>query len=866
MPYDTDILALNPDQYWRLYSDTTSTGGAVSTPAGITFGPAIQPDGTGAAVFERGSDNIAVATTAGLDNATHGAYAISAIIQPTLDTLPLTVAKIGGQTAGFHAYLTAGMVPALTVVASGTEAASAFANRPLVINEPANVVWRFNAGTLDIFVDGRLVASTSGGPATFGPSTAGTDIGGSGATSGTVRLENDTDFTVYTLSANVSDLAFFSRAVSDTEVFDVLFSQGAAPRSTELELTNVPDITEVRLFDLDNSLAEVVGQETFTPAGTYTLPYSVTTEIRTRLAILNVDNRLNPFYADDVILPREGLALPVDLLLDVDRVYEGTFQTPIPPSVVSAPSISGTAELGQLLTATTGTYAGQPVPTVTGQWLRNAAPIPGETGFTYTLVAADDGNVVSYRETATNLSGSVDATSNGISLAATGLVGIYRHTGGQLVGTTAAQLDFDTSDRNDTGFYTKTGGAFDLPAGRYLAFYQACWIGSGQNNRGQCVIQARLDGAVVAGSLGSTYQRDTANDAGWAAGACVVESDGTNSLDFQIFRDAGSSVGGLDPNRSHVMIVNITDATSFAHYGLSAGGAAFGAQTYATLPLSTISESGANITRSGDDVTLQPGSSYLTLGGCFFTGTTARTSRFTRFTVGGSHIPGSTGYAYMRDSSNEFGAPNSLGIVEVSGSAATLNFQARGPGPGGTTVTGGGVTDAARSGLFVVELPPGARWYASSDLVGGQSIAASSTLLNVNQTVDRNEAAIVSSGTTSQVTMAADLNLLVAAGAMVRRTSANGTRLTRETRVLVNGAETSPAAVATGFYNRGDQGSQDCYDSAHPVRGIISVTSGDTLEVSIDESRDGGWNDGGGTPVTNNTEPAGLYLLDLSLI
>ena len=865
MPYDTDILALTPDQYWRLYADTVSTGGAASTPTGITFGAAIQPDGTGSAVFERGSDGIAVASVAGLDNATHGAYTVSCIIRPTLDTLPFTVVKIGSDAEGFHAFLTSGMVPALTVVSGGVQD-TAFANRPLVINEPANVVYRFNAGVLDLWIDGRQVASVSGGPATFGPSTSGTDIGGDSSTSGTVTLANGVAFTVYTLSADLSDVAFFSRALTDAEIFDTMFSAGALPRTTQLELTNVPDITEVRLFDLDNSLTEVVGQETFTPAGTYTLPYSVATEIRTRLAILNVDNRLQPFYADDVILPREGLSLPVDLLLDIDRVYEGTFETPIPPSVVSAPSIAGVNSVGETLTATTGVYAGQPAPTIAGQWLRNGTPIAGATALTYTLVAADDGNVVSYRETATNLGGSVEATSNGISLASTGLVAIYRHTGGQLVTTTAAVLDYDTEDRNDSGFYTKTGSAFDLEAGRYLVMYQAAWIGSGQNNRGQCIIQARTDGAVVAGSLGSTFQRDTANDAGWAAGLCVVESDGTNALDFQIFRDAGSSVGTLDANRSHVMIVNISEATSFGHYGLASGGAAFGAQSYATLPLSTISESGASISRTGDDITLQPGSSYLVLGGCFFTGTTARTSRFTRFTLGGAHVPGSSGYAYMRDSSNEFGAPNSFGIVEVTGSPATLNFQARGPGPGGTTVDGGGATDQARSGCFVVELVAGARWFGARDAAGGQDISAASTLLTINQTVDRAEPGIVSANTATQATIAANLDLIAASGSMVRRTGSSGTRLTRETRVLVNGSPTSPAVVASGFYNRGDQGSQDCYDSAHPVRGIVGVTAGDTIEVSLDKTADAGWNDGGGSPLTDNTEPGGFYLLDLSVI
>jgi hypothetical protein len=81
-----------------------------------------------------------------------------------------------------------------------------------------------------------------------------------------------------------------------------------------------------------------------------------------------------------------------------------------------APSISGSTGLGDTLTRTEGTWSGVPTPSLTGQWRRNGAAIPGETGATYTIVAADSGADIDYLETATNAEGSTSADSNDITV------------------------------------------------------------------------------------------------------------------------------------------------------------------------------------------------------------------------------------------------------------------------------------------------------------------------------------------------------------------------------------------------------------------------------------------------------------------
>jgi hypothetical protein len=77
-----------------------------------------------------------------------------------------------------------------------------------------------------------------------------------------------------------------------------------------------------------------------------------------------------------------------------------TTGTPTAPTA-SAVSISGTAQVGQTLTGSY-TYAdvnGDPQGTSTFRWLRNGSAIAGATASTYTLVAADEGNTISFEVT-----------------------------------------------------------------------------------------------------------------------------------------------------------------------------------------------------------------------------------------------------------------------------------------------------------------------------------------------------------------------------------------------------------------------------------------------------------------------------------
>ncbi len=79
------------------------------------------------------------------------------------------------------------------------------------------------------------------------------------------------------------------------------------------------------------------------------------------------------------------------------------------PANSVAPSITGTAQVGQTLTAVSGTWSGSP--TYTRQWKAAGVVIVGATGATYVPVIGDIGKVITVTVTATNDKGNVSATS-----------------------------------------------------------------------------------------------------------------------------------------------------------------------------------------------------------------------------------------------------------------------------------------------------------------------------------------------------------------------------------------------------------------------------------------------------------------------
>lgn len=82
-----------------------------------------------------------------------------------------------------------------------------------------------------------------------------------------------------------------------------------------------------------------------------------------------------------------------------------------PPVPTTKPTISGTAKVGQVLTATDAKFDGLTPITVTRVWRANGTPIGSATGTTYTPVSGDIGKLITVVSTGTNSAGTASATS-----------------------------------------------------------------------------------------------------------------------------------------------------------------------------------------------------------------------------------------------------------------------------------------------------------------------------------------------------------------------------------------------------------------------------------------------------------------------
>jgi hypothetical protein len=112
------------------------------------------------------------------------------------------------------------------------------------------------------------------------------------------------------------------------------------------------------------------------------------------------------------------LLIPVvALVLGVAPSLAGDARSTVAPSNVSPPTVSGTAQIGQALTATSGSWSGDNPITFTYAWERcdtagsNCVTIAGATATTYSVVATDGGHTLRVAVTAHNASGTATAES-----------------------------------------------------------------------------------------------------------------------------------------------------------------------------------------------------------------------------------------------------------------------------------------------------------------------------------------------------------------------------------------------------------------------------------------------------------------------
>jgi hypothetical protein len=178
--------------------------------------------------------------------------------------------------------------------------------------------------------------------------------------------------------------------------------------------------------------------------------YSGSTIGGSAVETLAASRRLDATYQVDATPPLAGGAYvaqaeQVDAAGNIGRSTPNTFTVdpPIPPANTSAPTISGSAQVGQTLTAAPGSWSGTPPLSYAYQWRRCDAAGAGcsdllaATGSSYVLAPGDAGSTIRVSVTASNGAGSASASSAATAIVAAAPVCAPRSSSysGQITGT-----------------------------------------------------------------------------------------------------------------------------------------------------------------------------------------------------------------------------------------------------------------------------------------------------------------------------------------------------------------------------------------------------------------------------------------------
>lgn len=117
-------------------------------------------------------------------------------------------------------------------------------------------------------------------------------------------------------------------------------------------------------------------------------------------------------YRDERGIPTQGVPEKLTVAeLEALTAPTGPIQAPVN---TLAPVLTGTPQVGQVLSVSDGNWNANPAPTFARVWKRNGSAISGQTAATYTLVTGDLAANITVEVTATNAQGVSAATSNSL--------------------------------------------------------------------------------------------------------------------------------------------------------------------------------------------------------------------------------------------------------------------------------------------------------------------------------------------------------------------------------------------------------------------------------------------------------------------
>jgi beta-glucanase (GH16 family) len=138
--------------------------------------------------------------------------------------------------------------------------------------------------------------------------------------------------------------------------------------------------------------------------------WTVTRPISRRAQYLILSSEVGEFFAGEIPAAGYGSRQTSTTNMQVDYVRAYTPATA--PANTTAPVTTGDPQVDATLSCSSGSWSGNPAPTLAYAWLRDDAPIPGAASPTYVLQAADARHDLGCRVTATNAAGTITTAAN----------------------------------------------------------------------------------------------------------------------------------------------------------------------------------------------------------------------------------------------------------------------------------------------------------------------------------------------------------------------------------------------------------------------------------------------------------------------
>jgi beta-glucanase (GH16 family) len=138
--------------------------------------------------------------------------------------------------------------------------------------------------------------------------------------------------------------------------------------------------------------------------------WTMTRPISRHAQYLILSSEVGRFFAGEIPAAGYGTRATSTTNMQVDYVRAYTPATP--PANTAAPVTTGTPQVGETLSCSSGSWSGNPALSLSYEWLRDDAPIPSAASPTYALQVADAGHELGCRVTAANAAGSMSAASS----------------------------------------------------------------------------------------------------------------------------------------------------------------------------------------------------------------------------------------------------------------------------------------------------------------------------------------------------------------------------------------------------------------------------------------------------------------------